>query len=262
VTHKGKLLRWSTLILLCFILGTVFLVSKSCLTKIRQASGPGQARPEPPPQPPPPRATKGGLDSREFPWPPPEASARMVVPDSLLRKAPTIPSRVGQVEQLIREALDTNGYSERSYFAVPNGFAMITRMEQYDDDGKSMNPPERWAVEVSPFRKFSLSAYIEALFTASPGRYRIIAFIVTPTAFSESSVRVSREHAMNWLIEGLNKLPDSMIDQDYSSKHTCTALVYEFFQPTRGAKAYLTIPGQYTAMEHLTKSRLWASIQK
>ena len=87
---------------------------------------------------------------------------------------------------------------------------MVTRLEQYEEDGTSKVPPDRWSVDVLPLRTFSLSDYIRALFQANPGYYRIIIFVVTPVPFVESSATVSRDEAMEWLRTGLNKLPASL----------------------------------------------------
>jgi hypothetical protein len=196
-----------------------------------------------------------------FPWPPPKASAYSVLPDELFRQIPDSPLQMRTVDKRIRNALDANGYSERSYYAVQGGFAMVTRLEQFGDDAKSISPPDRWATEIAPLREFSIKAYIEALFTAKPGRYRIIVFIVTPVPFSQKATRVGREEAIGWLNAGLNRLPDSIAEQPYPADAVCTAMIYEFYQPARGNKAEIVIPGRYSAVEHMERSKLLASLR-
>jgi hypothetical protein len=169
--------------------------------------------------------------------------------------------KVRDVEQKLRLALDTNGYTEVSYFAVPGGFAMVTRLEQYEEDGTSKVPPDRWSVDVLPLRTFSLSDYIRALFQANPGYYRIIIFVVTPVPFVESSATVSRDEAMEWLRTGLNKLPASLGESPYTTQHTCTALVYEYMQATRGQEVKQTRPGHLSATDHLMKAKLLALLK-
>ena len=62
--------------------------------------------------------------SRQFPWPPPAASAFYVLPDSWFAGLPTL----GEVISAIVPALERNGYVERSFFGVEgNGVALVTR---------------------------------------------------------------------------------------------------------------------------------------
>lgn len=39
---------------------------------------------------------------------------------------------LGEVECKLRTALDAKGYAQRSYFSAPNGFALVTQLEQYN----------------------------------------------------------------------------------------------------------------------------------
>ena len=201
-------------------------------------------------------------DFPKFPWPPPQASAEIVIPDEFLRNAPRDTPSVGEVETKIRDALAANGYAERSYYAVPKGFAMVTRLEQILEDGSSKQAPERWAVDVSPLRQFTLDAYLKALFTSNPGYYRIIVFIVTPVLFENSEQQVSRDEAMKWLRKGLKELPEDVGAGQYSGNHVCTALIYEFEQAARGSPAKQKVPGRLAANEHLEKAKLWEKFKK
>ena len=69
-----------------------------------------------------------------FPWPPPRASTMMNIEDAALRVAGDS-TTLGQVDAELRAALNDAGYVDKSYFAVPDGFALVTRLEQIDDDG-------------------------------------------------------------------------------------------------------------------------------
>ena len=200
-------------------------------------------------------------DFPKFPWPPPEASARTVISDQLLGKHEN--AKVSDIEQMICRALDANGYVERSYFAVPSGFAMVTRLEQINDDATSMAKPEdRWAIELTRFKQFSLEAYLRALFLANPGHFRVIVFVITPMPFSESKVTVRRDEALAWLKDGWNTLPVFVGKQNYSAEHVCTALIYEFIQAERGKVVRPKVPGVFSAADHLLKSRISAAFMK
>lgn len=78
-----------------------------------------------------------------FPWPPPQASATEVIPRELL-EAEGNPTLLKEIDRKITEALERNGYYESSYYAIPGGFALATKMEQIESDGKSMQGSQRW----------------------------------------------------------------------------------------------------------------------
>jgi hypothetical protein len=166
------------------------------------------------------------------------------------------------VDARLNEALGKAGYFEKSYYAVPGGFALVTRLEQMNPDGTPKPEPQRWAAEIGPLREFSLSAYLRALFTSNPGYFRVIAFIVTPHPFSYAGARVNREDAIRWLQEGLNKLPSSIGESQYSADHSCTALIYEFEKSDPNQAARTRIPGGLTGRAHLEKSRLWSALEQ
>lgn len=158
-------------------------------------------------------------------------------------------------------ALDGAGYSEKSYYSVPEGFAIVSRLEQIEADGTSKPLPSRWAVDVGPLQNFSLSSYLQALFTANPGFFRVIVFVVTPHPFSQKKVKVKRDEAMEWLAEGLNQLPSEIGDVELSNKYACAALIYEFEQPRSHKSTILKQPSHLTGLLHLQKARLWSAIR-
>jgi hypothetical protein len=195
-----------------------------------------------------------------FPWPPPIASATADVPRRFFSSRPDDILRLRNVKTALHDALESCGYFEKSYYRVKYGFAMVTRLEQINYDGTAKEPPERWAVEVQRLRKFSLKAYLKALFSANPGYYRIIVFVVTKP-FKQSDEEVSREEAMDWLWGGLNELPVSIGWLEYSAEHTCTALIYEFEQSNPGEPVELKEPGNLQGRTHLVKANLWQALE-
>jgi hypothetical protein len=191
-----------------------------------------------------------------FPWPPPRASASVVIPAGFIRTSDMAAPTLGDVDQAIAAALDGGGYVERSYFAAPGGFAMVTRLERIHSDGTPMQEAERWRVDAQPLASFSLGAYLQALFTAPSGHYRIIVFVVSSVPFAQSEAEVSRSEALAWLHEGLNRLPASIAGSAYTDRHAVTALIYEFEQPGR-QDAVLVLPGNLTGRTHLERALLW-----
>lgn len=208
-----------------------------------------------------PNATAAGYP--EFPWPPPPASATVVIPRARLRGSGRQLSRLSDVDSVIVGALVSAGYVEKSYYSVPGGFALVVRLEQINDDGTPKPLPDRWAIEVPPMRQWNLAEYLRRLFLAESGYYRVVAIIISSRPFSQTGAIVPRDQAAAWLTRGLNRLPGSIGDLSLSDAYTCTALVYEFEQPTAGKPTtLLRVPGRLGAMTHLEKSGIWAGLER
>ncbi|MBI5747829.1 MAG: cytochrome c [Nitrospinae bacterium] len=186
-----------------------------------------------------------------FPWPPPKASASHEIPNNLLKKEGEN-STWGRVANRLKEALDYTGYTERSFFGVPSGFAIVTRLEQIYDDGRPKEEPERWSIESKAISSFSLIVYLKALLTAEKGFYRVIVFIITPRFFPQENKEISSDEASSWLSLGSNILPSSVADIIYTDDYVCTVLVYEFEQEDK--KYNVKIPGNLTGKQHLENS--------
>jgi hypothetical protein len=195
----------------------------------------------------------------EFPWPPPRASASDVIPRELLVGNAAHPT-LSTVAQAIESAFAQTGYGQKSYYSVPGGFAMASQFEQINQDGSPKQSFDRWSLQVPPLRKWSLSSYLNALFTAQPGYYRVIVFIVTSKAFPQRDVKVTSEQSRAWVSSGSNKLSEEIGNQEYSPAHSCTALIYEFRQT--GKHAELVDPSQITGKTHLDKAGLMAAFAK
>jgi len=197
-----------------------------------------------------------------FPWPPPKASAMANLPNKFFRTSEEEIVHLQDVDSRLSDALDSAGYVEKSYYAVPDGFALVARLEQINTDGKPKSGSDRWAVEVGPVHEFSLSAYLRALFTGEPGYFRLIVFIVTSQPFSQSDKTISRSEVIGWLSGGFNKIPAEVGMRLYSKEHNCTALIYEFEKKREEETAQTLIPGRLSAKTHLENSEIWNGIRR
>ncbi|MCI5218088.1 MAG: hypothetical protein D3914_02590 [Candidatus Electrothrix sp. LOE2] len=197
----------------------------------------------------------------QFPWPPPHPSAYSIIPPRLLPSL-TNKNYLKNVAEKLETAFDQAGYSQRKYYQVPDGFALVSQLEQFNPDGTPKTPPDRWAANYLPPTIFSLTSYLRVLFTANPGRYRIIALIVTSQPFEENKEIVTREEAMGWLGGGMIVLPKSIGKQPYTDQHYCTAYIYEFEQPDKDKKPFFKPLSNLTGKDHLEKSKLWAALKK
>lgn len=192
----------------------------------------------------------------EFPLPPPTCSASCQLDDYFVHCKTLADSDVR-----LRRALQQCGYFEFRYFYVKNGYAIVTRMEQITDKGYSLQS-NRWNVKPMREEAFSLLGYFTSLFTSQPGYFRTFVFVVTTQSYhTQTDKTVRREDAMNWLNEGVFKLPPVIGKIPYSINTGIVALVYEFQISDTTQKASLCQPSRLDAHMHLQYSRLLAALK-
>lgn len=188
---------------------------------------------------------------------PPPAS--VMVPYYNLRKFPEKPPRPSDVENLSKSyfkglknlqevndkliyALEKNNYYRMSYYYVDGGFAIVTQMERTDKAGKSLNEETRWTLNQNSTKEFSLRDYLSSLFSAQPGYYRCIVFIIKKAPISFSSEQASSEMMNTMMDEGATSLPDEIGSKPFTAQHKVTALIYQFKKPESGKTAVLLTP--------------------
>jgi hypothetical protein len=223
---------------------------------VAAAPPPSAAAPPPPaPIPPPPAAPPLMPD---FPWPPPAASAWDLIPNDLLLPAGQSTTSFDAVDGRLTRALDDAGYHQRSYFTVPNGFALVTQLERIEPSGASI-AEQRWlTADVSGV--FSLEGYFKRLLYADPGRYRLVVLIVSDVPFAANGGYLTQSDAAKLLGRGVNTLPEPVAEHQYSSRHRCTALIYEF-RKSATPNSELVVPSPLPGRDHLMKARIWAALQ-
>lgn len=192
-----------------------------------------------------------------FPWPPPEFSASSTMDTKFFSAA----HYLRQIDTILINALGVIEYTDRAYYYIPNGFAMVTRIEQIHENGTSYPAPERWSVKTSTSKKLVLSSYLKSLFFPTAGYFRVIVFAITDKPFSSSGKKVKKETAINWVKEGLNRLPDDIGDKEFKKNYRCTALIYEFEKP-ESDDAFLLNPCPLTANEHLERAGIISALKK
>ena len=193
-----------------------------------------------------------GLTLPGFPWPPPSCNARFELPESAFTGFKTL----GDVDRKVRLALDAKGYAQRSYFSVPNGFAIVTQLEQYNgEDGSVRNDRTRWLDYPAKDNFMGVMEYLKSFVMPQKGHFRLFVFVATNQSFGGNAQRVSKEQATAWLSQGFNKLPRSLAAAPYSADYDVTVLVYEFIVPESNRKPTQTCPSPlFDARTHLQKS--------
>ena len=161
-------------------------------------------------------------------------------------------------ERIIRNAMDATGYHSRRYFQTPQGFALVSRLEQFNEDGSCKPEADRWKTKPVGSETFSLSNYLYALFVPQPGYFRIIVFVVTPQTFNADAAHtISREEAGRWLDEGRNRLPEAIGQQAFQKGATgVSALIYEFMARESDKKLTFREVSPLQGLTHLAKSKL------
>lgn len=196
-----------------------------------------------------------------FPWPPPRASTTRVLRPDLLRGDDDKAMNLADVDRRLAAALDAAGYFEKAYYAVPGGFALVTRLEQIRDDGMSEKEPERWSIEMPRLKEFSLRSYLRALFVAPRGRYRLIVFVTTPEPFTQAPTGIGADDADLWLVEGLNRLPRSIGEIAFTEDTLVTALIYQFeWVDLEERPAFVTDP-DLPARSHLERAKIMSALE-
>lgn len=164
-----------------------------------------------------------------FPFPPPPASAKDVLPKAYFSEA----TNLYEVNEKLLSTLEACGYFEKSYYRIPKGFAMVTNIERITEDGAPYPDAERWDLD-QPIRSeepFSIFSYLTSLFTAQQGIYRIIVFMLTSEGVTQSKDKINIAEAKSYLANGRSTLPIGFKEAEFSEDYDCTVLIYEFVKP-------------------------------
>jgi hypothetical protein len=190
----------------------------------------------------------------QFDWPPPKASAEESIPDKWLRTGST--TRLADVADKFEKALRLAHYEQRSYYAVPRGFALATQLEQIKADGTPMPGADRWKIGTPSVSNLSLASFIKALAFAPAGYYRAIVFVVTDAPWVQSSAAPSDDKIKGWAGGGAHALPASIGALPYGDDYRARALIYEF-QKGESGPAKTLLPSEVSGETHLDKGGIW-----
>jgi hypothetical protein len=158
----------------------------------------------------------------------------------------------------LEKALADNGYSSPGYYAVPEGFALISQLERINRDATPAPPNVRWKIKVDPasIKPFNLESYLKALLGKDEGLFRVIAFVFTPVSIITSGEKIDMEEAKLWVGKGGSKLPNVLSKQVYGEDMEATALIYEFEIPSRREPARLNKPSEHNGQQHLKAANI------
>ena len=194
-----------------------------------------------------------------YPWPPEQPSSLVSLTQSL-RFAHDRFTSLYQVSEMLSQALETSGYFERRYYRAPDGFALVTRLEQTDADGTPLAEGTRYLLPGDD-RNFSFVDYVRSLFFVPDGYYRFIAFIVTDQPYTPTQEVLPEDEAITRLQGGSVALPNVYHEMQFTDAHRLDALIYEFHITAHTDNVKPVLPGRLPPNTHLEKSGLLTALQ-
>lgn len=198
-------------------------------------------------------------DFPSFPYPPPIASAQDILPIGTLKKIKNLDS----LDAILTKSLTECGYIDKCYYSVPNGFALVTAVEQFNiEDGSSLLGKERWSSKISFFKDFSLAKYIKALFSANKGHFRFMIFWISSEPMMQSNRNLTADDLLILPKQGADRLPDEIGEKLLTSKYKCTVLIYEFEKSELDKEATFVEKSELLGITHLNKSNIINVIEK
>ncbi len=189
----------------------------------------------------------------------PIPSAMMEIERSIFART-TEKITLGDINGKICDALASNGYDDKTYYCVPDGFALVTHIEQINEDGTSKQPPDRFSLKFSPYNVFSISSYWHALLNAPIGYFRLIIFVVSNKTITPKGALL--EAKAKALVDDGNPLPKSIKVLPFTDNYSCVAYIYEFMNKQDYAKDTLLVPSDISGKQHLEKSGILITLYK
>jgi hypothetical protein len=197
----------------------------------------------------------------EFPWPPPEPSARTELARTLFAASGKPDPSLAVVGTQLATTLEEARYFEYSFYRAPGGFGLVARLERMADDGTPLPGHFRF-LHPGAEEPFSLAVYVKRLFFAPAGFYRQIVFVASDHPFTATGAKIDARGAARLLSGGANRLSRDFETMPFTVRHGVSALIYEFRKgPGDGDVATLT-PGRLPARTHLERAGIASALGK
>ena len=190
----------------------------------------------------------------QFPWPPPRWTSRLVLPPGVAVRAEG--ELLGDIFSRLRAALTRADITEWSVYAIgTDGFAIIARLENIDDDGRPT--PTRFQAPGVRSRTFDIRDYLTNLLRARVGRYRVVALVVTAAPVTAGPTATDRATMDRLLVSGAGTLSEQLSRTPLPAGGHSEALVYEFFRPSEDDPVQQVLESRLSAVQHLAGAGLW-----
>jgi hypothetical protein len=195
----------------------------------------------------------GRLDSLPaFPWPPPAGHKWTIVPRTL----PGVNVKtLGELYDSLLAALGraSTGFETGLFGGVPNGFAVVARMERIQTNGAPYPGDSRWVMQGMPF--LSLSDFLGNLFFEKPGYFRVIALVAT----NDVNFSADPNAKLPSIGQGAREMPTEMRAKAFDTQ-SLLALIYTF-ERKPGAEITTWPDGAPSGTQHLTAAGLLGALQ-
>jgi hypothetical protein len=202
------------------------------------------------------RGVEDGL--RQFEWPPPRYTTFHRVPDRVLLRES---SKLGRVFELIGIRLSRAGLEGSTFGVGEDGFAVVTSIRCIDEQGRNTRVQGPACLDPNKGLRqgFSFGDYLNALFGASPGHYRMFVVVVTPRPLAPKRDTESWGRAVDSWTYGHTHLPGAIANRDAPDGTAVLILVYEFERASVSDRsARLVLSSSISAREHIVHSGLFS----
>lgn len=165
-----------------------------------------------------------------------------------------VAATLGAVESRLKTAFIAAGFRQPRVYQTCGGFAVVTSIERARADGRPFAEPGRFVDldrSMSAIEDFSLAGVLRALLTVQPGRFRMIAVVVSDKDLAPTGEAMSSAAATALATGGAVRLPQPLARLPFTPAHGVTALVYEFEKAPGNAAARLAVPPRFSADQHL-----------
>lgn len=188
-----------------------------------------------------------------FPWPPPAGYKDILVPFNLFK--PESVTTLGGIYNSITAALNSSDHNfEYGLFGgVPNGFALLARMEHVEEDGTPLPGKARWTTMGSS--NAGLLSLFDDIWFEKPGYFRVIAFIVT-----DDLNRTPNPNSVLLDVSGGSRLMPRDFGKTAITSQQIIALVYTLQRKDKG-KFTVWSNGISSAQVHLEKAGVWTRLK-
>jgi len=222
-------------------LGCALLILTACVS-----FGTGSNYPLPYPLPPSgdgPGPIDAGTRLPAFRLPAPMPSSVAVLPRANYIKTG---DTLGELADRLEAILDNAGYSDRTFFSVPRGFAIATAMERIHKTGAPFPGDDRWKVGPTGLLRlgegFSVASLASGFVNADPGHYRILVLVVTDAMVTSTSTGMPSDEAQQLVLRGSSTLPAGFNSIPAGPGYNISVLIYEFERPSSGKPAKFSSP--------------------
>ena len=208
---------------------------------------------------------------------PPRASARMRLPEFFPDAM-----KLGDVASKVSAALTEAGYPDQGWFVVPSptsfappgkppavgGFAVVTKLEEIDDRGRSKSGGKSWTLDASHPNAISFLDAARRLLAGAPvGRYRVFLIWVSNDPASQARTDKSAlEDWENFLATGTKGPLLRVMDQvqvNYGTGGGCSVFVYEYDRSAiTGEAQFVRSDDRLNAEQHLKASGIWGRLME